>query len=61
MTSELFAHVATQLTDDTQGLVPHLSKNEFTLKRIPWSRRMWLLLCGKQSPKWSTASAPILL
>jgi hypothetical protein len=55
MPSELFDHVATQLTDKTQGLLPPLSNNEFTLKRLPWRRRLWLLLCGQQSPKWSTA------
>jgi hypothetical protein len=56
MPSELFAHIANHLTDETKVLVPHLSKNDFTLKRIPWSRRMWLRLRGKESPKWSTAS-----
>jgi hypothetical protein len=55
MTSDLFAHVATQLTDATHVRVQHLAKNEFTLKRIPWRRRLGLLLRGKQSPKWSTA------
>jgi hypothetical protein len=56
MLSELFAPVATPLTNDNKVLVPSQSKPAFTLKRIPWSRRMGLLLCGKQSPKWSTAS-----
>jgi len=56
MPSELFEQVANHLTDENKVLVQHLSKNDFTLKKIPWSRRMWLLLRGKQSPKWSTSN-----
>lgn len=56
MPTELFEQVANPRTADTKDLGQHLSRNEFTLKRIPWSRRMWLLLQGKQSRKWSTTS-----
>ena len=56
MPSDLFEQVTNHLTDENKVLVQYLSKNDFTLKRNPWSRRMWLLLRGKQSRKWSTAN-----
>jgi hypothetical protein len=40
-------------SDENKVLVQHPSKNDFTLKRISWSRRIWLLLRGKQSQKWT--------
>lgn len=55
MPTELFEQVANPRTNDTKELGQH-SRNAFTLKRIPWSRRVWLLLQGKQSRKWSTTS-----
>jgi hypothetical protein len=38
-------------SDDNTVSVQHPSKTEFTLKKISWSRRMWLLLRGKLSRK----------
>ena len=55
MTSALLTQVAPPLPDAPPRLVPSRSNTTFTLKRIPWGRRLGLLLQGKQSPKWSTA------
>jgi hypothetical protein len=44
--------------DDSKVLVQHPAKTEFTLKRIPWSRRMWLLIRGKLSRKNVQIEAP---